>query len=184
GKACGRTWGQAGRSRPRPRTAPAPPVHAQTGLEARTSAKGTSPMPHRPPEPASPGITHRTEGQAQINNTSHPKTYPGDRTRQKTKTTAPTRPARPIHTQITNSTKTAPSQLTESVRWRMRPTLCDQREASQGRAPTRRSGADPCRPAWLIGARRFECSAHSDGVVGGLNRCSHAEMSASDCASP
>jgi hypothetical protein len=36
---------RAGRSRARPRTAPGSPVHAETGLEARTPAKGTSRMP-------------------------------------------------------------------------------------------------------------------------------------------
>ena len=35
-----------------------------------------------PDRPVSPGSTHRTEGQVQINNTSHPTTRPGDRTRQ------------------------------------------------------------------------------------------------------
>ena len=34
-----------------------------------------------PDRPVSPRITRRAEGQAQIN-ISHPKTYPGDRTRQ------------------------------------------------------------------------------------------------------
>src|SRR5713101_4348462 len=61
GKACGRTWGQAGHSRPRPRTAPASPVHAQTGPEARTPAKSTFPDAR---QAVSPGSTHRTEGQA------------------------------------------------------------------------------------------------------------------------
>ena len=36
GRACGRTSGRAGRSRPRPRTAPAPLAHAETALAART----------------------------------------------------------------------------------------------------------------------------------------------------
>jgi hypothetical protein len=41
GKACGRISGRAGRSRLRPRTAPASPVHALTGPEVRTSPQGT-----------------------------------------------------------------------------------------------------------------------------------------------
>src|SRR5215470_6670303 len=44
GKECGRISGPAGRSRPRPRTAPALPVHALTGPEVRTSRPPENPV--------------------------------------------------------------------------------------------------------------------------------------------
>ncbi len=87
GKGCSRTSEQAGRSRPRPRTAPASPVHAETGPGARTSPKGTSRrQTGRQPRDQPP---HRGSGADRQHFAS--KDIPGDRTRQETTTTAPNR---------------------------------------------------------------------------------------------
>jgi hypothetical protein len=66
GTACSRTSGQAGHSRPQPKTAPVPPVHPRTGPAARTPPKSTYPMPDRRPAPRSPPAPR---GQTPVNST-------------------------------------------------------------------------------------------------------------------